>query len=168
MAKQKEEPDLSSLLDDYLVVNASLVKAKDKKDDQAYKKFEAIKIKLDKIIDNELDKIIDSLNDLEDLITAQVSSFIIKASKELFDKVPTLVSFGWAQCMAGGGPYEKKYNVFISRHQPDINGVMTDRHAPESKAVISFLEQFNNKLLIAAFGDDCEVTIFKDLTFRVT
>lgn len=112
---------------------------------------------------------LNSLGKLEDAVREMICSFILTSAKrELFDQDPSLKSFGWDQFISAGDGYSKKMSVYSTRCSPVIDESPNSVQTAQKITVGNFLTNFKMELLMLAFGENATVTIFRDLTFRVT
>ena len=119
----------------------------------------------------------EQIQELSATIKKDIVSTVLNESKLLFDKKPELVSFGWKQFTTkGGASHTKKYSVYHTINTPDVNGADgtkfnagVDQTTRElQKAVFDTVAQFDTEMLLLAFGDDCEISVYKDLTYEVS
>lgn len=94
-------------------------------------------------------------------------------AKELFEQRPELASFGWDQFSTRGDRHSKKFCVYHTVNRPDINGnngawLRDQASIDMQEAAKEIITQFDLEILLLTFGDDCKVTIYKDLSFETS
>lgn len=99
-----------------------------------------------------------------------VEQKLMQTAETLFEIFPDMESFGWHQYLDKEQSY-RGLNVVESIEKPDISGAQGEYiiKDPGGKqlAVSRALKSIGYKRLIAAFGDQVEVAIYKDLTIEV-
>lgn len=99
---------------------------------------------------------------------------ILEKSKDLFDNNPELHSFGWSQFTTKlGNDAVKRFTLYVTLLTPNINGndgkyiQSTEVNNLQDK-VAKAMQGFTLEGLLMAFGDNCDICIYKDLTYELT
>lgn len=105
------------------------------------------------------------LTELQEKTAEELKTFVLREAKTVFESDETLTSFGWSQFTSLGDSFTKKHAVYNTRQTPDING--NSAGGQYHSGVTEFLQQFRMEMLLMAFGNDCSVTVYNDLTCEV-
>lgn len=106
-------------------------------------------------------------------VRENILSTLLSEAKVLFDQHPNLTSFGWDQFTTrGGNNNAKKFSVYHTLNTPNVNGNIGAKivGGPEvslQTEINKAMSKFDIEMLFLGFGDDCEVAIYRDLTYEV-
>lgn len=116
-------------------------------------------------------------NDVLKALNEEGREVFLKASREIFDRFPSVRQFGWTQYT----PYFNDGDECVFRtHTEDeeiiVNGVRGWSHEDGEyvwdfnvyRYIADFLQQINEELLHGVFGDHAEILINRDGTLTVT
>lgn len=117
-----------------------------------------------------------NINRIESLkhdVKENILNTLLSEAKLIFDKHPSLTSFGWDQFTTRGGDRNtKKYSVYHTLNTPNVNGNLGTKIVGGEEILLQneineVMSKFDIEMLFIGFGDDCEIAIYRDLTYEV-